>query len=320
MQGASRNVGNTEHGTQGGFILIAVLWITLLLSIFALNAATKSRLQSVQAAFVQEMPVQNQILYSALSRGIHEYRKYEENKSLLEQKDELEAAAGKQLELWFPRYEPYVIEIEGIRVGIRILNTQGKLNINTVNASLLEEIVVFCGASRGAESTSVTNSILDWIDEDDLKRVGGAERDYYLSLPDPYLPKNNEIDDIRELLLVKGVSRDMFYGTEEHPGLTHFFSVHGGSERMDINSAAPETFAILGGVSQEVIQAVIEERRQKPFAKTAELGEFIPHGSFEQLNRYYHVAREARIKVQAFIIHQDKKPGRMITRIYGQGR
>jgi len=51
----------------------------------------------------------------------------------------------------------------------------------------------------------VSDSILDWIDPDDLPRVAGAESDYYQGLPVPYYAKNAPIDDTTELLLVRGI-------------------------------------------------------------------------------------------------------------------
>jgi len=304
------------HESRDGFILIAVLWISLLVSIFALNTATKSRLQGVQAMNVQEWPGQSQALHSALSRGYHEYRKYQANKGLLEKKGEWEAATGEKLELWHPRYEPYEFVLDGQRIGIRILNSRGRLDINSIDVHLLEQIVALCGASPGAETSSIANSILDWTDRDDLTRPGGAEKDYYLSLPEPYLPKNNRIQDIRELLLVKGVNRQIFYGTPDHPGLVHFFSVHGGSEKLDINSAAPETFAFLGEIPQEVIQDIIDKRMQDPVSRIADLGDLIPHGYFDQLQRYFTVDPSGAVEIQAFIILDNGEEGRSISRIH----
>jgi len=305
-----------EDRTGNGFILIGVLWVSLLLSIFALNTATKSRLLGVQAMNIQDRSSQIQALYSALSMGYHEYLRYEANKSLLDKKEEWEASTGEKLELWHPRYEPYELELNGHRVGVRILNTRGRLDINRVDVHLLEQIVALCSASQGAEVSSIANSILDWIDRDDLRRPGGAEKDYYLSLPDPYLPKNNRIQDIRELLLVKGVNRHVFYGTNDHPGLVHFFSVRGGSERLDINSAAPETFAVLGEIPQEVKLDITDKRKQAPVSRIAELGHVIPHGYFDQLQRHFTVAPYDAVEIQAFIILDSGKEGRSISRIH----
>lgn len=57
------------------------------------------------------------------------------------------------------------------------------------------------------------DSILDWIDADDEAREFGAEADYYQRLDKPYSPRNALPESLEELLFVKGVHRDAFYGT-----------------------------------------------------------------------------------------------------------
>jgi hypothetical protein len=42
--------------------------------------------------------------------------------------------------------------------------------------------------------------------------LNGAESYYYLSLSPPYMPKNGPIDDMEELLQIKGITPEIFYG------------------------------------------------------------------------------------------------------------
>ena len=62
------------------------------------------------------------------------------------------------------------------------------------------------------EATPIVNSILDWIDPDDQTHPEGAETQYYQGLNPPYAAKNGPIDDISELLLIKGVTPEIYYG------------------------------------------------------------------------------------------------------------
>ncbi len=316
----SVNCCKTSRPGQTGFILIAVLWISLLLSIFALNMSTRSRLQATQALNIQEMTILNHVLSSGLSMGFHEYRKYLDNRGLLNANQELESWSGLETDIWFPVYEPRMVEIEDTSVGIQIINPGGKLDINMVDTGMLQEIVALCGAESGTEITSITNSILDWIDEDDLKRLEGAEKKYYLSLSKPYLPKNAPMQDMRELLMVRGVSRDIFYGNRDHPGLIHFFSIHGSPEKMDINSAAPEALASLGDLPEEVVRDIQTRRSSSPLTSVAELGDLIPYGHFDQLDKYFTVAETDKIMIRAFMAFDDEIQGRSVSRYYKAGR
>ncbi len=304
--------------TDNGFILVAVLWISLLLSVFALNLSTKSRLQAIQALNVEGALFNNEALYSGLDKGFHEYLKYKENKALLEKKEESESLSGQNLDLWYPGYEPYTMEVQDVRVAVKIINSRGKFNINRADIHLLQKIIPICGVPPGTETTSIANSILDWIDRDDLKRPEGAERDYYQSLDFPYLPKNNTVEEPAELLLVKGVTRDLYYGTEEHPGLIHFFSVYGGEEKLDINSADPAAFSVLEGLPGEIVEDIVEKRKQERIDNLSQLSKIVPHGYFEQLADHFYVADEKEMVIEAAILLEDGRPGKTMTRRIGE--
>jgi general secretion pathway protein K len=62
------------------------------------------------------------------------------------------------------------------------------------------------------EKDIIVDSILDWRDNDDLRRLHGAEDEYYQSLPDPYRAKNDDFESVEELLLVKGITPEIFHG------------------------------------------------------------------------------------------------------------
>ena len=93
-------------------------------------------------------------------------------------------------------------------VSIKIIDLERKVNINTAiypaNSQMIIQALTLMGVDANNISV-VSDSILDWIDADDLPRVAGAESDYYQGLAVPYYAKNAPIDDLSELLLVKGI-------------------------------------------------------------------------------------------------------------------
>ena len=98
---------------------------------------------------------------------------------------------------------------------------ESKFNINSADQPLLQQTLTAMGADANAISV-VTDSILDWIDPDDATRPAGAETDYYLGQLPSYNAKNAPIDNLDELQLVKGVTRDMFNGGSSTPSKTPF--------------------------------------------------------------------------------------------------
>ena len=97
----------------------------------------------------------------------------------------------------------------------------------------LEEFFRLRGEAASAEvdPTALVESIIDWIDEDDEMEQGGAESDFYLASENPYNAKNGPMDSIDELLLIKGMTTDLYFGVKglESPQLplSEFLTVHG---------------------------------------------------------------------------------------------
>jgi general secretion pathway protein K len=96
-------------------------------------------------------------------------------------------------------------------VSLKFIELESKININTAPAPLLKQVLTAQGADAGDINT-VSDSILDWISAGDATRPAGAKSDYYQGMNPPYYAKDAPMDDISELLLVKGVSLAMFKG------------------------------------------------------------------------------------------------------------
>jgi len=106
-------------------------------------------------------------------------------------------------------------------VTLSMTELESKINLNTADGPLLQQTLTAMGADANSISI-VSDSILDWIDPDDNTRPAGAESDYYLGLVPSYNAKNAPIDNLDELLLVKGVTHDMFYGGSSASASTPF--------------------------------------------------------------------------------------------------
>ncbi len=117
-----------------------------------------------------------------------------------------------------------------------ISDENGKININTASRDVLIKALAASGLSLGMERDTIVDSILDWVDKDDRHRVNGAESDYYEGLSPAYTAKNGPIDSLEELLRIKGVTPELFYGSEEYksqessdaenaPGMARIFTV-----------------------------------------------------------------------------------------------
>jgi general secretion pathway protein K len=101
-------------------------------------------------------------------------------------------------------------------LSIEIKDLDRKFNINAAALSgddmILKQALTLIGVDA-SESASIANSILDWVDRDNDPRMGGAESDDYQRMDPPYFAKNGLVDDLSELLLIKGVTPAMYWGS-----------------------------------------------------------------------------------------------------------
>ncbi len=91
------------------------------------------------------------------------------------------------------------------------------------------------------EARKIIDSLIDWIDAEDgdWEEEFGAESSYYLGLKEPYACKNGTIEFVEELLFVQGITPELLFGTEKHPGLAKLLTAQGHDGLLNINTADP---------------------------------------------------------------------------------
>jgi type II secretory pathway component PulK len=80
-----------------------------------------------------------------------------------------------------------------------------------LNAAPLETI-----AALPEMTAELAASIVDWRDDDSDLTTEGAESEYYLLLSDPYECKNDRLETVAEVLLVKGGTAEVLYGEDRN--------------------------------------------------------------------------------------------------------
>ncbi len=89
---------------------------------------------------------------------------------------------------------------------VQAVDEASKLNINTVTKGQLLELPEML--------EEIADAIIDWRDENDTPSAGGVEGGYYENLQYGYMARNGPFRTIRELLLVKDVTDQLFFGED----------------------------------------------------------------------------------------------------------
>jgi general secretion pathway protein K len=263
-----------EHGV----VLIALLWILTALSVIALSFSRETVVEISSARNARDLTVAYYAARAGIAAAAYQVMQYRLQPRV------------QQLELPGPP-DPVEIGLLTGKVGeaeyqVEIQDESGKINLNQASEELLRGLINAVGIAK-PEADVILDSILDWRDVDLLHHPNGAEDDYYQSLNPPYKAKNGRFDTVEELLLVRGVTRDIFYGmTERNPGggilhkygLSRYLTVYSITNRINVNYALPEVLMAMPTMTPQAAQQIYERRKTKPFASIEEITRTVPMG------------------------------------------
>jgi len=197
-----------RRGRTDGSVLVAALFLLGVLALVAASlhaiARQESRLTALRWERVQRIQLAKRLAvelggWAAKSPGVH---------TTLRDLADGSAALGH---------------------GAVVTDETARINLNTADAETLERLL-------GPEGKA---ALLDWRDKDDSTGTGGAENSFYGGLPVPYRCRNGRLENVAELLLVKGVSAAAYHRAE--PVVTAW-----GPGKINVNTVSRDTLTLLG--------------------------------------------------------------------------
>ena len=263
--------------------MVMVLWVIAILSVMVLEFSFAMRTEiNITRHFKEDLQLYA-IAEGGMQRAIAEMI-YKHDPRVQQLRKTMKEEMPPEKREWIADGRPYLLSYDQGSCDVRVMNEEGKININLVSEAGLRRIMKNIGLEVEARDI-VVDSIMDWRDPDDFYRINGAENDYYRSLPEPYDCKNGLLDAIEELLLVRGVTPDLFHGrrgskTEgekiERVGLKDVFSLYSSGEQIDINSATAPALRIALGIPGEVSRLIVKAREEKGFDHQLDLLQRVP--------------------------------------------
>jgi type II secretory pathway component PulK len=289
-------------GFSKGSVLVGVLWCLALLSVVVVGVLHTARMDllvvknygdSIQAHYLALAGIEKAkaLLYQdarerSRSRRSHSGNLYDD----AEQFRDVRLGRGVFRVMRRGRED----EGGGIRYGVS--DEESRLNINYATTNELGNL--------DKMTADVAAAIIDWRDADDLVTPGGAEAEYYLSLQPPYQPRNGPLQTVRELLMVRGVSRELLFGHDIHQNgllapagdsagdssfgdlgsdadlgwagnLTVDSSIKNvnaaGEDRVNIQTADEGALTAVQGIGADVARAIVAYRGQNQLQSIADL-------------------------------------------------
>lgn len=204
---------------QEGVVIIAVLWICAMIMWFALQIAAETRLKGEEQVhrFRRSQALHLAIggSYEALARmawtnslGLDRKGGHWHTAPLRHKGDKKDPEDDN----WQPDGESHMVDYKTGQALVIIEAEDRKVNVNKANHDQLKVVMGQAGVKE-EEADRLSDRVLDFIDKDDLTRLHGAEKGQYKSsFHLPYRPFNGPLTSLDQMLLIPGITQQVFYG------------------------------------------------------------------------------------------------------------
>lgn len=263
----------TGKSAERGVVLVIVLWGIVLLTLlaFALSTSVRTGVESIQSQ-------QEQLQAHYLARGAV----YQALARLVAPPTPSPTSGAPAAQAGLPSHLSW--QANGWQANIQIDDEAGKVDLNHAP----QEMLVLLFEALGLKSDSaaaLADSTEEWRRPDLNPGFDDTEDAFYRSLPLPYVPPHADFQSVAEMLQVRGVTPDLYYGRyvvlsdgsiEHVPGLIDCLSVYSDTQSIDINSAPYPVLLAIPGVDASLARFIVEARQQKPFLSLNRLTQDYP--------------------------------------------
>jgi general secretion pathway protein K len=256
-----------------GAALLAVLWLSAILSAIAFSVATTVRGETERT--------------STLSEGVRAY--YLATGSLERALAYIEWGPNHRKPDNTPRYfEPGMarlnMDFPSGSATVEVIPESSKFDINSIKPDELQRLLMNLGADPG-RAQLIAAAIADWRQPAPPGVLTMFDQQYLSGIPS-FRGRHASVEETEELLLVKGMTPELYHGSyvrdaagrlQPRAGLKDCVSVFGSTGPFDINSVQPAVMTTIG-INPDAVAAILQRRHAMPFRNGAELAQFAQFG------------------------------------------
>jgi general secretion pathway protein K len=283
---------------QRGVALLVVLWIFIFLLVVAFDFSASVREEATAAHRYSDETQGYYIALAGFERGVYEFLQQSAGREVI--------GAQKRVDIFDGSWQEEALG--GGTFRVRWVDEGGKVNINRADEETLRRVFTNLGVEERSKAILV-DSIMDWRDPDDLHRTNGAENDYYRSLTPSYTAKNGSFDTVEDLLWVRGMTAELFYGYGDAQGkrgenverlsLREIFTVDSPIDRVNLRTASAEVIYALTGIPLEKSRHFIYQRQKLSDKTLPDLLPLLGIGANDAALQQFIFANPAVVTVEA---------------------
>ncbi len=252
-RGANSRQSNLAPNPRRGGALLTVLWVSAALASIAFSVATTVRSEIGRVSSSADGLRAWYLATGSVDRAI-------------------------QWMLWGDDFAPQFWQPDKPRLNFRypsgdvvveMIPETAKLNINSAG---LDDLIRVAAAVTGnvVQANEIANGIMQWRQGQSSPLAGPT-----------FQPHLASFQEIEELLLVRGMTPEFYYGNYVNDGQGHLvpsgglrdcFSVWGSGGPFDVNTMSPALMQAVG-VPPEAARAIAERRRIAPFRSMGEVAQ-----------------------------------------------
>jgi general secretion pathway protein K len=255
-------------GARGsdGFALVAVMLVLAVLGVVAVEFSYAMRLEASMARTHKESLVGLHLAEAGVEQAMREImsnatvQALDDTGTLIFYRP---AATGSTGLVPLPPLPRTRVPLGAGHFTYRITDEEARINVNSSPTPRVDQLLTVLDVSKENRDV-ITDSLLDWRDQNDNHRAHGAESDYYLKLPVPYRARNGNLQDSDEMLQIRGVTPELWMGSGEKPGLRDLVTVYSTRNTVNINTAPPTILKALR-LSDAEISEVEQSRKLTPY-------------------------------------------------------
>lgn len=286
---------------QLGVALLTALVITAIAAVAAVAMASRQQLDVRRTANVIEF---DQAYLFAL--GVESWAM-----EILAE-DRRDNRIDHPLEPWATILPP--MDVEGAQVSGRIEDLQGRFNLNNVvdqaGNVVADEVERFRRLLRALGQDDITDALIDWIDPDGETRFpDGGEDTVYLEKDPPYRTANSPMRHPSELLLVNGVTPELYETLIPHVATLP------GRIAVNVNTATvPVLMSLADGMTESEAEQIVADRGNEGYES---MEAFLTHPVMNQ--RLLNIPNVS-VSSTYFMIHGQVSFGRNEVRLHSTVR
>lgn len=258
--GGSRPATAIRRRAQGG-ALLSVLWMSAALAAIGLSVATMVRTETEHVAAASDGLRAHYLATGSVERAIQWMTWGATPRS----------AEGPY---WDPSMSRFSMSYPSGDALVELIPESSKLNINEAPVEDLMRVIAAVSGDPGLAQT-IAAAIIDW--RSGATSAGASPFDAYDFSPNApgvptFRPRHASFEEIEELLFVRGVTPELFYGNyvsdargRLYPrgGLRDCLSVYGSQGPFDANTASPALLEAMG-LSTAQVDALLLRRAARP--------------------------------------------------------